>query len=118
MKISQMGTAQAAKCLCMIAEPVGRIGADEKITAYLKSLNTQKGKALLTVITGAVAALLPTLLDSHYDDIAQVLSALTGKSREEIDTQSLIVTMRDARECIDQDLIDFFMPSSATGGER
>lgn len=118
MKISQMGTAEAAKCLCRIAEPVGRIGADEKITGYLKALSSQKGKAMLTVVTDALAALLPALLDTHYADVVEVLSALTGKGKDEIDAQTLIITMRDARECIDQDLIDFFMPSSATDGEK
>lgn len=118
MKISEMNTAQAAKCLCRIAEPIGKIGEDEKLTGYLKALSGQKGKALITVITQAMAALLPVLLDTHYADVIEVLSAMTGKSREEIDAQSLMMTMRDARECIDQDLIDFFMPSSATVGEK
>lgn len=118
MKISEMSTVQAAKCLCRIAEPVGRIGADEKITAYLKTLSGQKGKPLIAVLTGAMSYLMPVLLDTHYDDVAEVLSAMTGKSREEIDKQKLIVTMRDAKECIDQDLIDFFTSSAATDGEK
>lgn len=118
MRISEMSTKQAAKCLCRIAEPVGKIGADERITGYLKAMDGQKGKTMLEVVADAVAALLPALLDAHYEDVAEVLSALTGKDREEIDTQSLIVTMRDARECVDKDLIDFFMQSFATGGEK
>lgn len=118
MKISQMSTTQAAKCLCRIAEPMGRIGADEKITGYLKTLGAKKGRPVLEVATGALATLLPVLLDKHYDDVAEIISAMTGKSREEIDAQNMLVTMRDAKECIDRELIDFFMPSSATVGGK
>jgi hypothetical protein len=118
MKISQMGTREAARALCRIAKPVETIGNDKEMSAYLKSLGEKKGETVFALICGAVGKVVPVLLDRHYDETAEILSALTGKDKEEIGQQPLIVTMRDARESIDQDLVDFFTSASGMDGEK
>lgn len=118
MKISQMGTREAARALCRIAKPIETIGGDNEVSAYFKSLSAQKGETLFALICGAIGRLVPVLLDRHYDETAEILSALTGKDKEEIDQQPLIVTMKDARESIDQDLVDFFTSASGMDGEK
>lgn len=118
MKISEMETKQAAQCICRIAQPIGRIGEDKEIAAYLKTLGGRKGEPVIALISGAIAKLLPVLLDAHYEDAVEILSAMTGKSKEEIGSQNVLITMRDAKECVDKDLIDFFIASRNTGGEK
>lgn len=118
MRISEMNTKQAAQTLCMIAEPLSRIGEDESVNAFLKSLSSKKGSTMMQLISGAVAQIVPALLNTHFDDTVNVLSALTGKSANEIEQQNILVTMRDVRESIDKDLLDFFTASSATDGEK
>ena len=118
MRISEMNTKEAAACLCKIAAPVGRIGEDKALNAYLRKLNENKGKTLLEVISGAMSTLLPVMLENHYADVIAVLSALTGKSAEEIEEQNILVTMRDAQGVIDKDLLDFFTASRGTDGAK
>ena len=118
MKISQMSMKEAAKCFCRIAKPIETIGNDKEVSVYLKGLGKQKGETMVAVICGAIGKVVPVLLDRHYEETAEILSALTGKSKEEIDGQALIVTLKDAKESIDKELIDFFTSSSGTDGEK
>lgn len=118
MKISQMSTKEAAGVLCRIAGPVEVIGSDSEVSAYLKRLSQMKDEPLFAVICGAVGQLIPVLLDRHYEETVEILSALTGKDKEEIGAQSVLMTMRDAKECVDQDLIDFFTSARGTAEEK
>lgn len=118
MKISQMSTKEAARALCRIAKPVETIGTDKEVSAYLKSLGEKKGETVFALICEAVGKVVPLLLDRYYEEAVEILSALTGKDKEEIGQQPLIVTMKDARESIDQDLVDFFTSASGMDGEK
>lgn len=118
MRISEMNTKEAAVCLCKLAAPMGRIGEDKALNAYLKGMTNNKGKTLLEVISGALATLLPVLLENHYADTITVISALTGKSVQEIEDQNILLTMRDAQSVVDKDLLDFFTALRGTDGAK
>lgn len=119
MKLSEMKTRDAARCLCSIAPALERIAKDPALNENLRQMsaaareNAEK-ETLLERMAGMIGAFIPTLLDRHYDDALIVLSRLTGKSEMEIDEQSIVQTMRDVRACVDQDLIDFFTSSGAS----
>lgn len=114
MKLSEMNTDQMAKCMCELVEPVAEIMADEAIMKAVVELDNTKDQSFLQIISSAATALVPLLLKTHYTALVTVLSAMTGKPVAVIRKQKGLQTIKDVRECLDQDLIDFFKSSAPT----
>lgn len=108
MKLSEMNTEQLAACLCKLAEPVGVLTADEEIADTIKQVGDNKAKPVYSVIGGAVAKLIPLMLKKHERETYGILAALTGKSEAELKAQNGLQTIKDAKECFDKELLDFF----------
>ena len=118
MKLSEMNTEQLADALCAIAEPMENIGADDefnkKIAEFSERNKKNGGMTKLENLTGIVATTIPWLLKRHRQDVYVILSVLTGKSVQEIENQNGFVTIRDAKDCVDKELTDFFKSFGAT----
>lgn len=114
MKLSEMNTDQMAKCMCELVEPAAEIMADEAVLKAIASFANTKDQSFLQMIGSAATALVPLLLKTHYTALVTVLSAMTGKSAAVIRKQKGLQTIKDVRECLDQDLIDFFRSSAPT----
>lgn len=108
MKLSEMSTEQLAACLCRLAEPIGVLTADEEIAETVKRIGEDKEKPVYTVLGGAASKLIPLMLKKHEAETYGILAALTGKSEAELKTQRGLKTIKDAKECFDKDLLDFF----------
>lgn len=106
MKLSEMNTTNLAKALCTLAKPLSEICEDDAFRALMK-----KGKETSFGVLISEAA--PLLLDKHFAHMVTILSALTGKTEKEIKQQKGMQTVKDLMECMDQDLLDFFTPSTA-----
>ena len=112
MKLSEMNTTQFADALCDLVEPVTAIMGDEKIIETLKenALKQQEGNASpLEIRAALIKGAIPILLKTHREDVIAILSTLTGKTRKAIAAQPGIQTIKDIRECWDNDLRDFFV---------
>lgn len=122
MKLSEMNTDQLADALCAIAEPMERIGADDeynkKIAEFAKRQKGAENVTRLESLTGAISSTIPWLLSRHRKDVFAILAVLTGKSVAEIEAQNGFMTIRDARSCIDGELIGFFKSFGAMGDEQ
>ena len=121
MKISTMTTDQAADVLCQIVEPIETIGMDAEFQAKLTDIaekNKARERAMNGVesVTSLISLIVPLLLKNCRQETYTILSALTGKPVKELAAQSVMQTMRDAKDCIDQDLIDFFKSSAGMDG--
>lgn len=114
MKLSEMNTDQMAKCMCELVEPAAEIMADEAVLNAVAGFANTKDQSFLQMIGSAVTALVPLLLKTHYTALVTVLSAMTGKPVAVIRKQKGLQTIKDVRECLDQDLIDFFKSSAPT----
>lgn len=115
MKLSEMNTDQMAKCMCELVEPAAEIMADEAVSkAVADFFANAKDQSFLQMIGSVATALVPLLLKTHYTALVTVLSAMTGKSVAAIRKQKGLQTIKDVRECLDQDLIDFFKSSAPT----
>lgn len=112
MKLAEMNTEQMAKALCEMAPAVGRIMDDEDVKTALD--DGKKENAALSQLVGKI---IPALLDRHFDDVLTVLSVLTGKSKAVIRKQKGGDTIKDVMNCLDTDVIDFFMPSAGGDGK-
>lgn len=114
MKLSEMNTDQMAKCMCELVEPAAEIMADEAVSKAVAGFDNTKDQSFLQMIGSAATALVPLLLKTHYTALVTVLSAMTGKTVAVIRKQKGLQTIKDVRECLDQDLIDFFKSSAPT----
>lgn len=119
MKLSQMNTNDLAACLCRIAAPMERIAQDKELTKTMGEITKNlEGRSSLQIGMSTLAALLPALLERHREETYTILSILTGKSIEEIGDQNAMLTLRDVRECVDSDFMDFFRSSGASRPEK
>ena len=113
MKLSEMTTTQLTDCLCLIAEPIGNIAADAEVTDAIKRYQ-DKDMTLIDQIGLLTGKLLPLALKKHRADVFAVLAALTGKTVKQIGAQNGLELVREARDCLDNDIIAFFKSAGAT----
>lgn len=110
MKLSEMNTRELKTALCALAAPAASIANSEDFVAVLKKMADVK-KANGTVVQLASVFLgdgVPVLLETHEKEIFAILSALTGKSYDEIMEQNGMQTIKDIRESVDSTLLGFF----------
>ena len=111
MKISEMNTNQLAETLVRIADPIERIGKDEEMNKRLsESIGQLRGgeTTMMQYRAAMLGGMIPALLERHRADTYEILSALTGKPVKEIEQQNGLQTLREAKECLDGDLLSFF----------
>jgi hypothetical protein len=114
MKLSEMNTDQLAKCLCALTAPAAEIMGDENVLKALADMGKRDGRTMLGLIADTARALVPLFLETHYGATVSILAAMTGKTAGAIRKQNGLQTIKEARACIDQDLIDFFKSSAPT----
>lgn len=115
MKLSEMNTKQLAGALCKLTPAVSRIVEDPALLEAMQAFGKSKERVPAIAYARLAALLAPVLLQSHLNDTADILSAMTGKSTDAILNQPGYETIRDIKECLDKDLMDFFMPSADAG---
>ena len=114
MKLSEMNTAQFAECVCELASPLSAIAQDDNVFKVIEEImNVDTKKPVIAVFGQIISVLVPVLLKEHRDDLFAVLSALTGKSVSKITKQNALETIKEAKECIDKDFLDFFISSAS-----
>ncbi len=121
MKLSDMNTAELARCLVALAAPLAAIAQDARVADYLAGLqapDAARDKKVIEVLGDAVGALTPVLLGDHAEAVFAIAAALTGKTAAAIRAQKGITTLRDIRDSVDRELIDFFTSSVASDTAR
>ena len=114
MKLSEMSTERFAECLCELASPLSAIAQDENVVnAIDKITHLDTKKPLIVVFGQMITAVIPTLIKEHRDDVFAVLAALTGKTPKQLAAQNGLQTIKEARECIDREFIDFFTSAAS-----
>lgn len=111
MKLREMNTDQLAEALCEMGDAVDSICKDKSIDAEMKRLYEDFKGGSMTVLEKTSRMMkiwLPALLKTHKAEVYKILSVLTGKSPQEIAEQNGMQTIREARECIDGELMAFF----------
>lgn len=121
MKLSDMNTVEMAKALCTLAVPVGNICSDIQLLKDIAEAGKDENGNPASMTLGEMAGKLlpkvvPSLLDKHFDDTCMILSALTGKTVQQIRKQKGMQTINDIVMCFDGSLLDFF--KSSAGMER
>lgn len=108
MKISQMSTEQGANVLVRIAEPVSNIMDDSRVADLLKEISEMKDVPYIKVFASIVPKIVPLALESHREDVFEIVGALDNKSVSEVKKQNVLKTIKVIQESVDKDLLDFF----------
>lgn len=109
-KMSEMNGVELSKALCEIAPAVGRIAQDDEVAEALKKVqeNKQNNVIVARLFGCAFSQIIPLLFEKHRKDTFAVLSILTGKSIEEIETENAFQLIKDIRSLLSSELICFF----------
>lgn len=111
MKITEMNTDQAADALVRIADPAAEIMNDAALDGLINEITQMKNPTEAQQLSFLAFKLLPFLMKNHRRALYTVLSILTGKPEADLAKQSIKETVKDIRESIDHELIDFFLPA-------
>lgn len=106
MKLSEMTTPQFAECAARMVAPIGRLTKTKEVQSFFKKHASKEMSG--TMALAAMMELLPVFLRDHYADTVEVISALTGKTIEEINAQPGMRTIADVRDSWDRELLHFF----------
>lgn len=117
MKLSEMRTDRAADAMVAIASSVSSIIEDKAFGDVLSSFS---GKEITQMTMAEMVSLLskkliPLALQKRRGDLYLIVCAMTEKTLDTVKEQSVLDTMRDFKEFIDRDFLDFFKPAVNTG---
>lgn len=112
MKLSDLTTDQSLNVLCEITPFVSNIVKDDEIINTIgKAIDTKKMTKIGVFMAGIdrIAALVPSLLQTHRSDVYGILASVNMTKPEKISKQKLTETMAQINEVVhDEDLITFF----------
>lgn len=112
MKFSEMSTRQAAQCMVNLAAPIGTLVKNPAVKEYIQKAANKE--ATIETLMDAFAELVPIFLRDHFDELASILAALTGKTPDEVGDQPAFETLMDVKNSIDGEFLRFFTRSPGT----
>ena len=112
MKISELSTDRAADVLCQLTPCIANIAGDKNLLDELSKKFDMKGKSAAELyVFGAqkLTHILPIVLRDHRADVFGILATLNETTPDAISSQSVLVTIKQARDVFaDKELLDFF----------
>lgn len=112
MRISELSTDRAADVLCQLAPYIANIAGDKNLLDELSKKFDMEGKSAAELyVFGAqkLTHILPIVLRDHRADVFGILAALNETTPDAISSQSVLVTIKQARDVFaDKELLDFF----------
>ena len=109
MKLSEMNTRELKTALCTITAPIASIAQSQEVAEVVKRLQNEKNSNKnARPFSFLLTEMIPLLMGKFEKETTLILSALTGKTSEEIDAQIATQTIVDIKESVDGVLIGFF----------
>ena len=111
MKLSQLTTEQALDALLQITPSVANIAHGKNALDAIGAIADFDGlnaRGVRMVVVDRYAQFVTVLLRDHKDDLFNILAALNRAAPDEIKAQSMVETLRQIREVMDDtELTDF-----------
>lgn len=113
MKLSQLSTDRALDALCELTPYISNIASDENMVAVVgKIINVDDGMNALgkgLLLVERVGEIIPALLGAHREDVYGILSVINDRTVEEIAAQTVMDTINQIRDALqDKELLSFF----------
>lgn len=102
MKLSEMSTEKATECMAAIVPAMRSIMENEGVVKLIAEHRTPADKKEMT-------DLFFDLMKNKKQEVACILSQLTGKTSADVLHQPFSETVKDITDCIDADLMSFFI---------
>lgn len=115
MKLSEMNTKQLASALCALVRPMQALAQDEEINRAFTAISAKSEETQsMTVLEkgGMLLEVVPVLFERRYKETIEIVSVLTGKSVEELESQNGMETINETIQCFDNQLLGFFRSSA------
>lgn len=113
MKISEMNNDQATQAIIKLAQPMSNILDDPNTQTVLSGLAEQRGKDLASAIGAVLPKLASFCMKDHKKDFYEIVSALTFIPANKVGSMNFLQTIKELRDSIDKDFIDFFKRSGS-----
>ena len=111
MKISEMNNEQATAALVRISAPLGNICDDENTVKILEDFDKMEGIHHIQAFGRILPQTTSYLLQTHKEDLYEIVGALTFKKRSEVAKMNFIETLKVLKDSYDEVLRDFFTSS-------
>lgn len=117
MRLNEISTDKALDLLCELTLPLTTIATDKELieAIYKRTVvakeTTQSEKNIIGTMQVAknLKVIIPKLLKTHKNEVYEVLAIINEKDVEEIKKQSLIETIKEVKELLqDEELKSFF----------
>lgn len=113
MKISEMTTDQAAECMVRMTQPLANIMDDDNLKPALERLSEGKKEPVVKLVAAMLPKIVPLCMKDHRQDVYEIVGALADKPADEIGKMKFLWTLKELRDSLDKDLIDFFRSSGS-----
>lgn len=110
MKLSEMSVQQGAKALVRVSASAKAIVRDDAIKQAIKDIGGAEKKTILDQ-SDVLFDMVPMLLESHFADLANIVSAMTGKTVQQVSEETTKELYEDIQEFMDDELVGFFSSS-------
>lgn len=120
MKFKDMDSVTKLRAMGRATPVLARIGEDQAVSEALVRISGRKaeaGETRLQQLSFLLRELGPVLLETHAEDICELISVMTGKPLEEVKApgNNLIADLRDF---LDEDFLAFFTQSVPTAPKK
>ena len=117
MKISQMTNDQATQAIIRLAQPMSNIMDDPNAEGVLGEIADQKGKKMINIISTLLPKVVAFCMKDHKKDLYEIVGALMMIPTAQVGTMNFVQTIKELKESIDQDFLDFFKSSGNATAE-
>ena len=111
MKISEMTNDQATQAIVRLAQPLANIMDDPQAESVLGEFAKQKDKPLINAISAVLPKAVAFCMKDHKKDLYEVIGALTMIPAGKVGAMNFVQTIKELKDSIDQDFLDFFKSS-------
>ena len=111
MKISEMTNDQATQAIIRLAQPLANIMDDPNAVGVFEEFAKQKGEKLSTAIGAVLPKAVAFCMKDHKKDLYEIIGALTMIPASKVGAMNFVQTIKELKDSIDQDFLDFFKSS-------
>ena len=120
MKFREMDSVTKLRAMGRATPVLARIGEDQAVSEALVAISGRKaeaGETRLQQLSFMLHELGPVLLETHAEDLCELISIMTGKPLADVMApgNNLIA---DIRDFLDEDFLGFFTQSVPTGQKK
>lgn len=115
MKLSEMNMRELAKTLQNLIDPLSKIAGSKEINACFSEISRKEQNGMTNLEkTNLMLVAFDKLLGKYYAEIIRIFSIMTGRTDKEVEEYNGYKMLKEMKESIDKEFIDFFKSFAVT----